>query len=85
MRIAAAALIVLVLLTGCATPGPLENGRWFLPVTGESNPFIIVLRSVANVGLASVYVAACAVQIFKDSSGRREREEQEFQLTKSPP
>ncbi len=85
MKFAVVALALALLLTGCAGPGPLEDGRWFLPYTGLSNPFVILLRSVANVGLTSVYVAACAARLFQSRAAYWERQEHEHQLSKSLP
>ena len=58
-----------LLLSGCATDGPLEDGRWFLTYPPDENPFFWLARSVANMGLVAVYVGACAANLLQGYSG----------------
>ncbi len=64
MKVVAAALILALCLAGCAGPGPLEDGRWFYSYPPDAGPFLWLARSMANVGLATVYVAASLVRFF---------------------
>lgn len=67
------ALILALFLAGCAGPGPLEDGRWFYSYPPEAGPFLWLARSVANVGLATVYVAASLARMFpRDFSSSRD-------------
>ena len=83
MRFVAVALMLGLLLSGCAGPGPLEDGRWFLANPPSAGPHLFLARGLANVGLAMVYVAARVAYSMGNGQSWKERE-QDYQLSRSP-
>lgn len=63
------ALVLALLLSGCASEGTLPDGHWFLSYRTESGPWVWLAHTVGNVGLVAVYIGACAANFLQGVHG----------------
>jgi hypothetical protein len=69
VKAVAVGLVLALVLTGCASEGPLPDGHWFLPYRPEAGPLVWLAHTAGNVGLVAIYIGACAANVLQGLHG----------------